>query len=122
LQKVELFILVNDLFGQSVDIKRFALEAENGLCADLAGFGNRSARTVAFSYENGAFQTVFVVGIVMHLAVAQLFIVKARFFHAFFGKLLISAMSLRSFPTGVSLVEAHRQYPGLYGGNYQDFS
>ena len=85
LEAVELLVLIHHLFGQSIAIKGFASERENGLCADVAALGDRAGGGETLGDEDTTLQPQIVVGVLaaldrfgvveVDLAVAQLGVV-----------------------------------------------
>ena len=63
LQAVELLVLINDRFGQSIAVKRFTAEREHRLCAYVTTLGNGARRRETLRDEDAGFQTQIIVGI-----------------------------------------------------------
>jgi hypothetical protein len=54
LQQVKLLVFIHDLLGKPETVQRFSPQTEYGLCFNVPGLGNGTARRITFGNEYGA--------------------------------------------------------------------
>ena len=88
LQEVELLVLVDDLFGESVAVERLAAQREDRLRTHVAALGDRTRSRITLGDEDHRlFGQLMLVGAV-YLAVAQFLVVERHLLGRLAGLLL----------------------------------
>jgi len=84
LQKVELFVFVNDFLGQSKGVQGLTAKTEDGLCVHVAALGDGATGRVSLGDEDAALLTrISFVVVEVDAAIAQLAVVQVGFLGTF---------------------------------------
>ena len=88
LQKVEFFVLIDHLLGETIRVERLTTEAEYGLRVHVAALGDGTAGRVALGDEDTGFFLLVALGVIqVETAVTELAVVEVRFLGTFTGQL-----------------------------------